>query len=123
MVQAIGRIEPNEIRLAQLLRDDYLGPSAIEPASPTVPAAPTQKVELGAGNMFEDVLAKSIEALNGVSQTEIKTNQLIDKYLHGEVELQDVMMAQSKMSIMVQLAVTTVNAAVTSFKEITQMQV
>jgi flagellar hook-basal body complex protein FliE len=50
-------------------------------------------------------------------------NQLIDKYLKGEVELQDVMVVQSKMSIMVQLAITTINTAVNTFKEITQIQV
>lgn len=119
-----GRIDPvrAEMRLAQILGDDYLAQAPPGVAAPSVPAAPGGKVEFS-GNMFEDVLAKSIEALNGVSRTEMHANQMIQGYLRGEVELQDVMMAQSKMSIMVQLAVTTVNAAVTSFKEITQMQV
>ncbi|MGB9613085.1 MAG: flagellar hook-basal body complex protein FliE, partial [Candidatus Margulisiibacteriota bacterium] len=75
------------------------------------------------GNPFEDILAKAIESLEGVSKTEIYANQLVDKYVRGEAELQEVMIAQAKMSIMVQMAVTTVNAAVTTFKEITQMQV
>lgn len=122
MVQAVGPVN-TELKLAQILGDDYLAPAAMDVAAPTPPTAPTQNVGISSKNMFEDILAKSIDALNGVSKTEIHTNQLIEKYLRGEVELQDVMMAQSKMSIMVQLAVTTVNAAVTSFKEITQMQV
>jgi flagellar hook-basal body complex protein FliE len=75
------------------------------------------------GNPFDDVLAKAIEALDGVSRSELYTNQLIDKYVRGEAELQDVMIAQSKMSVMSQLAVTTVNAAVNTFKEITQLQI
>lgn len=48
---------------------------------------------------------------------------MIDKYARGEVDLQDVMVAQSKMTIMAQLALTTVNSAVGTFKEITQMQI
>jgi flagellar hook-basal body complex protein FliE len=48
---------------------------------------------------------------------------MVEKYAKGEADLQDVMVAQSKMSVMVQLAVTTVNAAVGTFKEITQMQI
>jgi flagellar hook-basal body complex protein FliE len=121
MVQPINPVQA-ELRLAQILGDDYLAQAPQGVAAPAVPAAPGGTVEFS-GNMFEDVLAKSIEALNGVSQTEMHANQLIQGYLRGEVELHDVMLAQSKMSIMVQLAVTTVNAAVTSFKEITQMQV
>jgi flagellar hook-basal body complex protein FliE len=48
---------------------------------------------------------------------------MVNSYLRGEVELHEVMLAQSKMSIQIQLAMTVINSAVTSFKEITQMQV
>ena len=75
------------------------------------------------GNPFEDVLNKAIESLEGVSQAEVYANQLIEGYLNGKVNLQEVMLATSKMSILVQLAVTTVNSVVGSFKELTQMQV
>jgi flagellar hook-basal body complex protein FliE len=75
------------------------------------------------GNVFEDVLSKSIEALNGVSRSEFYANQMIDKYVAGEVDMADAMIAASKMSVMVQLAVTVVNSAVTTFKEVTQMQI
>ena len=74
-------------------------------------------------NMFDDILNKTIEALNGVSKSEFHANQMIDRYAHGEVELHDVMVAQSKMNVMVQMAVTTINGAVSTFKEITQMQI
>jgi flagellar hook-basal body complex protein FliE len=110
------------MRLAQILGDDYLAQAA-EPVARANPAgAPAERVNF-TGSPFEDVMARAIEALNGVSRSEFYANQMIDGYLRGEVELHDVMVAQSKMSIMVQLAVTTVTSAVNTFKEIIQMQI
>ena len=125
MVEAINPVSA-ELRLAQLLGEDDLLAQA--PPAPAAPAAAAPAPAAGAeaafpGSAFEDILSQAIESLNSVSRSEIYANQLAEKYARGEVELQDVMVAQSKMSIMVQLAVTTVNAAVTTFKEITQMQI
>ncbi|MCX5750693.1 MAG: flagellar hook-basal body complex protein FliE [Candidatus Saganbacteria bacterium] len=75
------------------------------------------------GNIFEDVLSRAVESLEKVSNTELYANQLIEQYIAGKADLQDVMVATSKMSLMVQLAVTTITTAVNTFKEITQMQV
>jgi flagellar hook-basal body complex protein FliE len=88
-----------------------------------VTAAPKLSRPPLTGNVFEDVLAKAVESLEKVSNTEFYANQLIEQYIAGEADLQDVMVATSKMSLMVQLAVTTVTTAVNTFKEITQMQV
>lgn len=118
MVEGIDPVRA-EMRLAQLLGDDFLAQAPMMPAAPTA-AAPAPATT---SNPFEDVLAKAIESLEGVSKSEVYANQLVERYVKGEVELQDVMVAQAKMSIMVQMAVTTVNAAVNTFKEITQMQV
>lgn len=111
-----------EMRLAQILGEDFLAQAPTPAAGPAPAADPARSIEF-AGNPFEDILSQAIGALEGVSRSEIYANQLIDKYLRGEVELHEVMIAQSKMSIMVQLAVTTINTAVTTFKEIIQMQV
>lgn len=111
-----------ELRLAQILGDDYLAQAPESARAAGAVAGSTEKVDLP-NNIFEDVLSRAIESLNDVSRSEVRANQLIDGYLRGEVELHEVMLAQSKMSVMVQLAVTAVNSAVTSFKEITQMQV
>lgn len=110
-----------EMKLSQLLGEDFLTEA---PAASARPAAveTTQGVKFS-GNPFEDLLTKAINALEGVSRSETYANQLIDKYMRGEVELHEVMVAQAKSSILVQLAVTTINSAVTTFKEITQMQV
>jgi len=114
------------LKLAQLLNEgDLLAQAPAAPAAPTY-AAPAPAAPASAdfsGSLFEDILSKAIESLNGVSKTEAYANQLVEKYARGEAELQDVMVAQAKMSIVVQLAVTTVNSAVNTFKEITGMQI
>ena len=48
---------------------------------------------------------------------------MVQKYARGEADLQEVMTAQAKMNLSVQMAVTTVNQAVSTFKEITQLQI
>jgi flagellar hook-basal body complex protein FliE len=113
MVEAIKPIGA-EMRMARLLGEDFLAPVG-------TPAA-AEKINLP-GNLFDDILAKSIESLNGVSRQENLTNQMINGFTRGEVELQDVMVAQAKLNIMVQLATTTINTAVQTFKEITSMQI
>ncbi|MBN2058467.1 MAG: flagellar hook-basal body complex protein FliE [Candidatus Saganbacteria bacterium] len=116
-INPIGR----GVNIAQILGEDFLA-QATPGVSGQASAVPGGQMELPR-NMFEDVLAKAIDALEGVSRQEMYANELIQKYVRGEVEMHEVMLAQSKASIMVQLAVTTINAAVTSFKEVTQMQV
>ncbi|MFC1540721.1 flagellar hook-basal body complex protein FliE [Candidatus Margulisiibacteriota bacterium] len=111
-----------ESRLAQILGEDYLAQAPGSSAQVNPGAGPAERLGF-TGNPFEDVLARAVKALDGVSRSEIYANQMVDGYLRGEVELHDVMVAQSKMSIMVQLAVTTVNSAVNTFKEIIQMQI
>ncbi len=80
------------------------------------------KMSLSA-NPFDSILSKAVESLNSVSQSEFKANQLIDDYMKGKADLQEVMVATSKMNIMVNLGVTVVTSAVTSFKELTAMQI
>lgn len=122
MVEAINPINNAELKLAQILGDDYLvqAPQSSAGLTPAAEAIGSTKLS---GNPFEDILAKAIDALEGVSRSEIYADQLVEKYLRGEAELHQVMVAQSKAGIMVQLAVTAINSAVTTFKEITQMQV
>lgn len=72
---------------------------------------------------FEDILNKAMDSLEGVSKLENQSNELINKYVQGQVELSDVMLTAAKANIAVQLAVTVITSAVNTFKEITQMQV
>lgn len=114
------QIDPIDLKLAQLLgEEDFLAQ-----ATPAAAPAPTSTEGIKfTGNAFEDILAKAIDSLEGISQQEMYANELVDKYLKGEIELQEVMVAQAKLSIIVQLAVTTITTAVSTFREITQMQV
>ena len=121
MVEAIKPIGA-EMRMAQLLGEDFLSVAQVLPGTPVGTPAAAEKINLP-GNLFDDILAKSIESLNGVSRQENLTNQMINGFTRGEVELQDVMVAQAKLYIMVQLATTTINTAVQTFKEVTSMQI
>ena len=91
------------------------GPAAITPAA--APTAPST------GSIFDEMLGRAVDSLNSVSELEMNANKLIDDYVAGRAELSDVMIATSKMTIAVQLAVTTITSAVSSFKEITQMPI
>jgi flagellar hook-basal body complex protein FliE len=127
MVEAINPVNP-QMRMAQILGNDFLAEGTTMNMAQVLPGEAvgtttvTEKINLS-GNLFDDILAKSIEALNGLSHQENLTNQMIGGFTRGEVELQDVMVAQAKLNIMVQLATTTINNAVQTFKEVTSMQI
>ena len=87
-------------------------------AGAATPVAPAQ-----GGSIFDDVLGRAVDALNSVSASEFNANHLIDLYVQGKAELSDVMLAASKMTLDVSLAVTTITNAVSSFKEITSMSI
>ncbi len=111
----IGKIDPMQTRLTALLGEEDV----------SAPAAPSKIAQsaLYPGNAFEDMLSNAVSALEGVSKTEALSNQMINGFLAGKVDLQDVMVQSSKMNVMVQMASTTINLAVSTFKELTQMQV
>ncbi len=116
MVESIGRIDPRLI--AQILGpDEQLAP---EPVS--VPQQPGSS-ELTKIRTFDDVLQKAVGSLEDVSKIENDTNLLIQQFAEGKAELSDVMIATAKMNLSVQLAVAVVTSAVSTFKEMTQMQI
>lgn len=113
-------IDPLHLKLAQLIGEDEAFGTAAAIQSPTINQE--ARVEFGQ-NLFEDMLSKATESLEGVSRAEAQANEMMQKYASGQVGIQEAMLATSKMSIMVQFAVTVINTAVSTFKEITQMQV
>jgi len=116
MAEGISRIDPG--LLAQIM-----GTESTEGAQ-SVSQPPAAEAPLGASNTtFDDVLSKAVDALEGVSRTESRADALMEKYMRGQVDMSEVMIATAKMNLAVQLAVTTVTSAVNTFKEITQMQV
>jgi flagellar hook-basal body complex protein FliE len=75
------------------------------------------------GNPFEDILSDAVRSLEDVSRTEAYASELMNRYVSGRAELSDVLVASSKASIAVQLGVTVITTAVSTFKEIYQMPV
>lgn len=116
MAVPIGRIDPN--LLAQIMGPEETGqargPAAEEAAAGLLKPATSP---------FEDILNRAVNSLEGVSKMENDTNLLINRYIQGNADLSDVMIATSKTGLAVQLAVTAVTSAVNTFKEITQMQI
>lgn len=117
----IKGIDPLQFRLAQLIGEtekplEVAQVSQVQPGDSSLDLSVSQ-------SPFEDILSKAVDAMSNISKTEMHANQLMDKYVHGQADLQDVMIASSKASVMIQMAVTTINLAVNTFKEITQMQV
>ncbi|MDI6731482.1 MAG: flagellar hook-basal body complex protein FliE [Candidatus Margulisbacteria bacterium] len=113
-----------ELKLAQILNDDFLAQApegAI--ASPSVDIGIKTPASGLSANAFEDLLSRAVDSLNNVSQAEMHADQLIQKFRAGQAELHEVMIAQSKANILVQFAVTSINTAVTSFKEVLQIQI
>ncbi len=113
-------VEPIDLRMAQLLGDE----NDITLAQVAAPTAPAKSSDLTLSHSpFEDILSRAVDSLSNISKTEARANQLIDQYVKGQADLQDVMVATSKASVLISMAVTTINLAVNTFKEITQMQV
>lgn len=119
MVVPIGRIDPKT--LAQILGGDEIMAAVPTPSS-SVPSAGDMLVKK-TSSPFDDILSKAVDSLEQVSKAENNTNALINEYVRGNVDISDVMIATSKMNLMMQLAVTAVTSAVNTFKEITQIQV
>jgi flagellar hook-basal body complex protein FliE len=74
-------------------------------------------------NIFQTTLEKAVESLNRISQMEIKADLLIDDYLQGKASLEEVIIAMEKATVAVNLAMTVINSAVQTTKEILQMAV
>ena len=114
MAQPVYKISPD--LLAQIM-----GPESTPAAEVKGPAV---NAEIKTSpSLFDDMLGKAVNALEGVSKTENAANQAMNNYINGQIDVSEVMVATAKMNIAVQLAVTTVTSAVTAFKEITQMQI
>ncbi|OGI07429.1 MAG: flagellar hook-basal body complex protein FliE [Candidatus Margulisbacteria bacterium GWF2_35_9] len=74
-------------------------------------------------NLFKASLDKAIDGLNQVSQQELKADNLIKDYVNGKADLDQVMIEVEKANLSVSLALTVVNQALQTFKEIMQMPV
>ena len=74
-------------------------------------------------NLFQIALDKAVDSLNRISQQDIKANALINDYVDGKVPLEEVIIQMEKSSVSISLAMTVINSAVQTTKEILQMAV
>jgi flagellar hook-basal body complex protein FliE len=74
-------------------------------------------------NLFQIALDKAVESLNRISAQDIKANALISEYVNGNVPLEEVIIQMEKASVAISLAMTVINSAVQTTKEILQMAV
>lgn len=74
-------------------------------------------------NLFQIALDKAVESLNRISQQEIKSDLLIQGYVEGTVPLEEVIIQMEKTTVAINLAMTVINSAVQTTKEILQMAV
>lgn len=81
----------------------------------------TQEDESSQGEVaFGDVLKSELDKVNDL---QIKSDESIEGYIKGEVQLQDVMLATQEASLSLNLAIEVRNKLVDAYKEINNMQV
>ncbi|MDD4526967.1 MAG: flagellar hook-basal body complex protein FliE [Candidatus Margulisbacteria bacterium] len=74
-------------------------------------------------NLFQLALEKAVEGLNRISEQEIKADALVQEYVNGNVPLEEVIIQMEKATVAISLAMTVINSAVQTTKEILQMAV
>jgi flagellar hook-basal body complex protein FliE len=72
---------------------------------------------------FQLFMDKSIEALEGLSKMEFRTNDLMDQYAQGKVSIEEVSIETQKLSLAISFATTVISQATSIFKEIQSMQI
>ncbi|MFC1517669.1 flagellar hook-basal body complex protein FliE [Candidatus Margulisiibacteriota bacterium] len=87
------------------------------------PGALTSAVAAENTTPFQQILDNSLGALENISRMEEKANVYMQEYVRGNVSMEDVLIEATKMQLAMELAITMVNQAVTTFKEVQQMQV
>ena len=87
------------------------------------PGALTAAVSAENTTPFQQMLDGALGALENVSRTEERSNVYIQEYINGNVSMEDVLIEATKMQMAMELTITIVNQAVSTFKEIQQMQV
>lgn len=88
-----------------------------------VPGGLTGAAQAESTSPFQNLLDNALGVLEDVSRTEEKTNAYIQEYVHGNISMEDVLIEATKMQLAMELAITIVNQAVSTFKEVQQMQV
>ena len=80
----------------------------------------TQRVNITPFQFFID---KAIEVLESVSQLDYRVNDLTERYIRGEVSVDEVSVETMKLNLAVSFVTTVLSSATQAFKEITQLAI
>ena len=72
---------------------------------------------------FHLLINRSIEALEDVSASEMRVNDLIEQYVQNKASIDEVSIETQKLSLSISFVTSVITSATTTFKEILQMQV
>lgn len=111
-VEEIERALRNAEQIEQQAREDQSGNTA--------DLLGTQRVNITPFQFFID---KAIEVLESVSQLDYRVNDLTERYIRGEVSLDEVSVETMKLNLAVSFVTTVLSSATQAFKEITQLAI
>lgn len=72
---------------------------------------------------FQKFIDQSIEVLENISQLDYRVNDLTEQYIRGEVSVEEVSFAITKLNLAISFATTVISSASQTFKELTQLQI
>ena len=70
--------------------------------------------------MFID---KSVEVLGNISKLDYRVNDLTEKFMRGEVSIDEVSFEINKLNLAITFATTVISSASQTLKELTQLQI
>lgn len=70
---------------------------------------------------FQAFIDKSVEVLESISQLDYRVNDLTEKFVRGEVSIDEVSVEMSKLNLAISFVTTVLSSASQTFKELTQL--
>ena len=84
------------------------------------PSVQANRVEVTPFQLF---LEGAVDALQGISKQEFEVNRLIERYIDGDVSIDEVSMATTKLNLTISFATTLITTISQTFNEFTKMQI
>lgn len=72
---------------------------------------------------FQLFMERSIEVLENISQMEVRVNDLTERYVRGEVSIDEVSVEMTKLNLAMSFATTVLSTASQTLKELTQLAI
>lgn len=72
---------------------------------------------------FQLFIDKAVDALQDISQLEFRVNDLTERYIQGEISIDEVSIETNKLNLAISFATTVISTASQTFKEFTSMAI